>query len=69
MAFHILMLARILNKIHSIDIDQHELWYLPSQLDLIDEHMYETKNDANGVRALMRATQPTVNSNTFSLLL
>ena len=69
MALHISMLARILNKIHSIDIDQHDLWYLPSQLDLIDEHMHETKNDAYGVRALMRVTQPTVISNTFSLLL
>ena len=68
MAFHISMLVRILNKIHSIDIDQNDLWFLPSQLDLIDEHMHETKNDAYCVHALMRATQPTEISNTFSLL-
>ena len=62
------LLARILTEIHSIDINRHDLAFLPSQRDLICDQLRESTGDTYGIRAGMRAALPRIATNKAVLL-
>lgn len=61
-------LARILKQIHSIDIGEHDLSFLPAQRKLIAEQIGKREDDAYGIRAAMRAALPRLRFNSPVLL-
>ncbi|MCY4073577.1 MAG: phosphotransferase [Chloroflexi bacterium] len=61
-------LARVLSNIHRFRIDQHDLSFLPSQRELIEENMREPTADAYGIRAAISAAAPRLQFNDTVLL-
>ena len=61
-------LARILKTIHSVDIQQYDLSFLPCQRDLIRDQLRESTDDAYGIRSPMRAALTRIATNETTLL-
>ncbi len=61
-------LAGILSSVHQFNIDQHDLSFLPTQLDLINGQLSETTEDAYGIRAAMNVTASSLQFNDAVLL-
>lgn len=61
-------LARILSAIHSFDIREHDLSFLPAQRDLLEDELCSIAADSQGIGRTMANALPHIKMNATALL-